>query len=96
MNGYWSEEMNEERSDRTANAWEKIADAFFEGHGWTKDHMAYDTDRGTGSLWVMTHPEVWEDTGISAKKADRLLTDGWDTAEIIGYEAWMEEQGDDE
>jgi len=85
-------ELGEERIERTADAWDELAEAFFERHGWTKSHMAYDTDRGTGTLWVMTEePEVWEDTGISAKKADRLLTEGWDTAEYIGYEAWMKE-----
>jgi hypothetical protein len=41
-------------------------------------------------------PEVWEDPGISAKKADRLLTEGWDTAELIGYEKWMKERGEEE
>ena len=62
--------------------------------------MAYDTNRGTGTLWVVVDfnddgSQVWEDTGISAFEADRLLTEGWDTAELIGYEEWLEEQGDD-
>lgn len=91
-------ELGEERLERTGDAWDEMADAFFERHGWTKPHMSYDTDRGTGTLWVMTEYErpVWEDTGISAKEAVHLLTDGWDTAELIGYEAWMEERGEEE
>tara|TARA_R100001230_G_C5634477_1_gene141558 strand:+ start:97 stop:393 length:297 start_codon:yes stop_codon:yes gene_type:complete len=91
-------ELGEERVARTADAWDELADTFFERHGWTKDHMAYDTDRGTNTLWVMTQqdPEVWEDTDINAKKADRLLTEGWDTAEYIGYQKWLKEQGDAE
>ena len=99
-------ELGEERIGRTADAWDELADAFFERHGWTKPHMAYDTERATKTLWVMTvneydpitgvSDEVWEDTGISAKKADRLLTEGWDTAELIGYEEWLKEQGDEE
>jgi hypothetical protein len=32
---------------------------------------------------------VWEDTGISAKEADRLLTEGWDDAEYQGFLNWM-------
>lgn len=91
-------ELEEERLERTADAWDEMAYAFFERHGWTGNHMAYSTERGTGTLWVMTdyHPEVWKDTGISAKEADRLLTDGWDEAEYIGYEAWMKERGEEE
>tara|TARA_R100000406_G_scaffold23452_3_gene14915 strand:+ start:2902 stop:3192 length:291 start_codon:yes stop_codon:yes gene_type:complete len=85
--------LGEERIERTANAWDKMAESFFERHGWTKSHMAYSTERATKTLWVMTQddPEVWEDTGISAKKADRLLCEGWDTAELIGYEEWIKE-----
>jgi len=98
MSDYWSEEMNEERLERTADAWDEMADAFFERHGWTDNHMAYDTNRGTGTLWVMvqSEPEAWKDTGISAKEADRLLTSGWDEAEHIGYEAWKKERGDEQ
>lgn len=91
-------ELGEYRIGRTADAWDEMAEAFFERHGWTKSHMAYDTDRATKTLWVMTEhdPEVWEDTGISAKEADRLLTGGWDEAEYIGYQEWLKEQGEEE
>ena len=97
-------ELEEERLERTADAWDEMAEAFFKQHGWTDNHIAYDTDRGTGTLWVMIdagnpaehEPEVWRDTGISAKKADRLLTQGWDTAELIGYEAWLAERWEEE
>ena len=94
-----SMELEEELIERTADAWDEMAEAFFKRHGWTDKHMAYDTDRGTGTLWVMTavgRHEVWKDTGISAKEADRLLTEGWDAAELIGYEAWMKERGEEE
>jgi glucuronate isomerase len=86
-------ELVEERIERTADAWDEMADAFFERHGWTKDHMAYDTDRGTKTLWVMTEyePEVWENTGISAREADSLLCEGWDEAEYQGFLNWMKE-----
>ena len=91
-------ELGEERIERTADAWDEMAEAFFKQHGWTDNHMAYDTDRGTGTLWVKTdyYPEVWQNTGISKREADRLLTEGWDTAELIGYEAWMKERGEEE
>jgi hypothetical protein len=86
-------ELGEERIERTADAWDEMSDKWFTNRGWTKSHMAYDTDRTTKTLWVMTQadPEVWEDTGISAKEADRLLTEGWDAAELIGYEEWVKE-----
>jgi len=86
-------ELEEERIERTADAWDEMADEWFANRGWTKPHMAYHTDRTTKTLWVMTQddPEVWEDTGFSAKEADRLLTEGWDTAELIGYEEWVKE-----
>ena len=91
-------ELGEERIERTADAWDELAEAFFKRHGWTDNHMAYSTERGTGTLWVMTdyHPEVWRDTGISAKEADRLLTDGWDDAEYIGFTHWLAEQEEEE
>ena len=94
-------ELGEERIERTADAWDEMADEWFTDRGWTKSHMAYDTDRGTGTLWVATvneynsitgvSNEVWEDTGISAKEADRLLTEGWDDAEYQGFLNWMKE-----
>lgn len=95
---YISEELMEERLERTADAWDELADAFFERHGWTKDHMAYDLHGGGGTLWVMTEddPEVWEDTGICSKEADRLLTSGWDDAEYIGFTKWLAEQEEEE
>ena len=88
----------EERIERTAGVWDEMADAFFERHGWTKSHMAYDTDRDTGTLWVMTQydPEVWEDTGIPAREGDSLLCEGWDEAEYVGFQEWLKEQGDEE
>tara|TARA_R100000654_G_scaffold19070_1_gene39264 strand:- start:3677 stop:3979 length:303 start_codon:yes stop_codon:yes gene_type:complete len=91
-------QLEEERIERTADAWDEMAEAFFKRHGWAEDHMAYDTDRGTGTLWVKTdlHHEVWKDTGISAKEADRLLTSGWDDAEYIGFTHWLAEQEEDE
>jgi hypothetical protein len=91
-------ELGEYRIGLTGEAWDKLAEAFFKRHGWTKSHMAYDTERATKTLWVMTEyePEVWEDTGISAKEADRLLTEGWDTAEHIAYEEWLAEQEEEE
>ena len=87
-------QLTEERIERTADAWDEIAESFFKRHGWTKNHMAYSTERGTGTLWVMTEwePEVWEDTGISANEADRLLCGGWDDAEYIGFTKWLAEQ----
>jgi hypothetical protein len=86
-------ELVEERIERTADAWDEMADKWFTNRGWTKSHMAYDTERDTKTLWVMTQadPEVWEDTGISAKEADRLLTEGWDDAEYQGFLNWMKE-----
>lgn len=95
---YIDEELMEERLERTAEAWDEMAYAFFERHGWTKSHMAYDTDRGTDTLWVMTEyePEVWEDTGISASEADSLLCEGWDEAEYIGFTQWLAEQEEEE
>ena len=91
----WEEymELVEERIERTADAWDEMADKWFTNRGWTKSHMAYDTERTTKTLWVMTQadPEVWEDTGISAKEADRLLTEGWDDAEYQGFLNWMKE-----
>jgi len=88
----------EERIERTAGVWDEMADAFFERHGWTKSHMAYDTDRDTGTLWVMTQydPEVWEDTGIPAREGDSLLCEGWDEAEYVGFQEWLKEQGDED
>jgi len=88
----------EERIERTAGVWDEMADALFERHGWTKSHMAYDTDRDTGTLWVMTQydPEVWEDTGIPAREGDSLLCEGWDEAEYVGFQEWLKEQGDEE
>lgn len=86
-------ELGDERIERTADVWDEMAEAFFKHHGWTKNHMAYSTDRDTGTLWVMTQyePEVWEDTGISDRLADNLLTAGWDDAEYVAYQAWLEE-----
>ena len=91
-------ELGEERIERTADAWDELAIAFFERHGWTKSHMAYSTERDTGTLWVMTEyePEVWEDTGIPAREGDSLLCEGWDEAEYVGFQEWLKEQGDEE
>ena len=99
-------ELGEERIERTAEAWDEMAEAFFARHGWTKDHMAYSTERGTGTLWVATVNEynpitgrskqVWEDTGISAREADFLLCEGWDDAEYIGFTRWLAEQEEEE
>ena len=99
-------ELGEERIERTAEVWDKMADEWFTDRGWTKPHMAYDTDRGTGTLWVATvneyNPttgvsnEVWEDTGISAREGDSLLCEGWDEAEYIGFQEWLKEQGEEE
>lgn len=93
----WEEymELNEERVERTGDAWDEIAERFFEENGWTQDHMAYDNDRETKTLWVLTQydPEVWEDTGIPYRNAEWLLCDMWDEAEYIGYEKWLKEQG---
>lgn len=91
---YYDEDMDEERIGRTGEAWDSMAERFFEMHGWEKNHMAYDTDRGTGTLWVKTNggeSETWEDTGISARRADYLLTSGWDEAEYAGFIEWAEE-----
>jgi hypothetical protein len=94
-------ELDEERLERTGHAWDEMADEWFTDRGWTKSHMAYDTDRGTGTLWVVVDfnddgSQVWEDTGISAIEADSLLCEGWDEAEYIGYQEWLKEQGDAE
>jgi hypothetical protein len=96
----WEEymELGEETVERTADIWDEMADDFFKRHGWTKSHMAYSTERGTGTLWVMTEyePEVWEDTGISAREGDSLLCEGWDEAEYIGFQGWLKERGEEE
>ena len=91
---YLSDEMNEERIGRTGDAWDEIAQTFFDNRGWTKSHMAYQIRRETNTLWVMTEhePEVWEDTGISAREADRLLCDSWDSAEYVGFVEWAKEE----
>ena len=90
--------LGEGRIVRTAMVWDKMADEWFTDRGWTKPHMAYDTDRPTKTLWVMTQwePELWQDTGISAREADSLLCEGWDEAEYVGYQEWLKEQGDEE
>ena len=85
-------ELGEERIERTSDAWDEIAERFFEENGWTKSHMAYDTDRETNTLWVETE-EGWEDTDIPAKKGEWLLTDMWDEAEWMGYQEWCKYEG---
>ena len=91
-------ELGEERIERTADAWDDMADAFFERHGWAKPHMAYSTERNTNTLWVMTQyePEVWEDTGIPSREGDSLLCEGWDEAEYVAFQEWLKEQGEEE
>ena len=101
MDEAWEQYMDlycEERIERTADAWDEMADEWFTDRGWTKPHMAYDTDRGTGTLWVMTQwePELWEDTGIPAREGDSLLCEGWDEAEYVGFQEWLKEQGEEE
>jgi len=90
------EDMMYERIERTADIWDKIAEEFFAEHGWTKPHMAYNTDRET--LWVLTDYDnhVWEDTGISSKEGDWLLCEMWDEAEYVGFQEWLEEQQEEE
>ena len=94
-------ELEEGRVERTADAWDEMAHEWFTDRGWEKSHMAYDTDRGTGTLWVVVDfnddgSQVWEDTGIPKIEADSLLCEGWDEAEHIGYLEWLKEQGDEE
>jgi hypothetical protein len=92
---FWHSDNSESRIEATADVWDEYADEFFADRGWTKPHMAYDVERGTGTLWVMTQyePELWEDTGISAREGDSLLCDGWDNAEADAYDRWREENG---
>lgn len=94
-------ELGEERIERTAGVWDEMADEWFTERGWTKSHMAYDTDRGTGTLWVVVDfnddgSQVWEDTGIPAREGDSLLCEGWDEAEYVGFQEWLKEQGEEE
>ena len=95
---FWQWDNNEARIPVPSDVWDEYADAFFEAHGYEGKRMEYNTERGTGTLWVMTEyePEVWEDTGIPAHEADRLLTEGWDNAEAEAYERWCEAEGFDE
>ena len=95
---FWHWDNNEARIQVTSDVWDEYAEEFFADRGWTKPRMEYNTERGTGTLWVMTEyePEVWEDTGIPAHEADRLLTEGWDNAEAEAYERWCEAEGFDE
>ena len=98
---FWHEDNNESRIEATADVWDEYADEFFADREWTKSHMAYDTQRGTGTLWVVVDfnddgSQVWEDTGIPAIEADSLLTEGWDSAEAEAYERWCKAEGFDE
>ena len=84
----WYYEMADERMERTTEIWDEMADDFMRSHGWDGPHLAYDTNRDTGTLWVLTG-EIWEDTGIPEKEGDRLLTSMYDYAEELAYENWI-------
>lgn len=101
---FWHEDNSESRIEATAEVWDEYADAFFEAHGYEGKRMAYNTERATGTLWVLIdvdeehpqYPEVWKNTYIPAHEADRLLTEGWDNAEAEAYERWCKAEGFDE
>jgi len=93
----WYYEMADKRMEWTAEIWDDMAEDFMRSHGWDKPHLAYDTNRDTGTLWVLTgydgqrepRREVWEDTGIPEREGDRLLTSVYDYAEELAYEDWI-------
>jgi len=59
---FWHDDNDEARIQATGDVWDEYADAFFERHGWEKDHMRYTTDspdaRRTGTLWVETRIDI--------------------------------------
>ena len=99
---FWHRDNSDMRIEMTASVWDKWADEWFTQRGWTKDCHGYETDWGTGTLWVLTsigesnfNAEYkvgedlwWEDTRIPSKEADRLLTEGWDYAEAQAEEMY--------